>query len=238
MTLTALVSCDPGRDPRKATHSSRVGDDPRDLKMRIPMAKPTGTKLVVLKDQIPNLYVDLHYATTGNVSGKRLYDPSMPAMLDAPTANKLAVAQAALLKQGYALKIWDAYRPPESHLQLWKLSGKSGYVADPRWGWSKHCSGRAIDVTLVDATSGLDLPMPSEFDDFSEAAASKYTGPDQEILHNVTALQTAMRAAGFRGIDMEWWHFENSDRFKENLPPIYADEAGVKVPMGRVKAER
>ena len=184
----------------------------------------------MLSDHIPELQVDLHYAKAKNVSRKKLYDSSMPAMLDAPTTRKLAVAQATLLKQGYSLKVWDAYRPPSAHLRLWQLSGQSGYVADPRWGWSKHCSGRAIDVTLADASSGKQLPMPSKFDDFSKKASSKYTGRNPNIAKNLRILRSAMLKAGFVGIEMEWWHYENKTRFGENLPPIYAEDAGVTVP--------
>jgi len=195
------------------------------------MASPTGHKLVNLQETIPGIQVDLRYAKSSNVSGKRLYDRAMPAMLDAPTAKKLAAAQATLAKQGYALKVWDAYRPPEAHLRLWKLSGKSGYVADPRWGWSKHCSGRAVDVTLVSTETGRELPMPSKFDDFSSRASSNYMGSNMAIIESLSALRGAMLGAGFSGIDMEWWHYENEVRSMENLPPIYADEAGVEVPQ-------
>ena len=194
------------------------------------MEKPTGHRLVDLKKEIVTLEIDLRYARSNTVARRRLYTQSMPAMLDAPTAKKLAKAQATLIKQGYRLKVWDAYRPPGAHLRLWKLSGRSGYVADPRWGWSKHCSGRAIDVTLVDAETGREQPMPSKFDDFSRKAASKYTGKNPLVAKNLGALREAMLGAGFVGIDMEWWHYENADLFQKNLPPVYADEAGVTLP--------
>jgi D-alanyl-D-alanine dipeptidase len=210
--------------------SSRIGTDPREIIMLLPLEAPTGNPLVVLTDQIPNLQVDLRYAKANNVARRRLYDRSMPAMLDAPTVKLLANAQQTLLSQGYTLKVWDAYRPPGAHLRLWQRTGKSGYVADPRWGWSKHCSGRAVDVTLANAETGKELEMPSKFDDFSKNASSNYTGKDREVLRRVTALRRAMLGAGFVGIDMEWWHFENADKAQLNLPPIYADEAGVNVP--------
>lgn len=227
--MILLTSCKPDRG--KETPVARVTENPRDLVMKIPMAEPTGEKLLVLKDHIPSLHIDLHYARSKNVSRHRLYYETMPAMLDASTTRKLAVAQATLLKQGYSLKVWDAYRPPEAHLRLWQLSGQSGYVADPRWGWSKHCSGRAVDVTLVDVESGREVRMPSRFDDFSKKAASNYRGNSSTVAENLRALQAAMRKAGFRGIQMEWWHFENAVRFEDNLPPIYADDAGVTVPQ-------
>ena len=210
--------------------SSLIGADPREIIMLLPMEPATGNRLVVLSEEIPSLQIDLRYARSNNVARKRLYDRSMPAMLDEPTANRLATAQQTLLTMGYSLKVWDAYRPPEAHLRLWQRTGKSGYVADPRWGWSKHCSGRAVDVTLTSAETGKELEMPSKFDDFSKDAASNYTGKDREVLRRVTALRRAMLGAGFVGIDMEWWHYENAEKAQLNLPPIYADEAGVHVP--------
>jgi D-alanyl-D-alanine dipeptidase len=225
-----LTACRRGRENRSPATSPRHGGGARDVVMLIPMDEPTGNRLVVLQDAIPTLRVDLRYARSRNVSRKALYDAAMPAMLDAPTARKLAAAQSALLAQGYGLKVWDAYRPPEAHLQLWHRTRRSGYVADPRFGWSKHCSGRAVDVTLVDARSGRDLAMPSKFDDFSSKAASHYRGSDLRVLENVKTLRRAMIEAGFIGIDMEWWHYENAAMAYRNLPPIYADEAGVKVP--------
>lgn len=230
--LVSQVSCD--SDPEATVGASLSGapssDNPRDLIMLLPMTEPVGHPLVVLKQEIPSLHIQLRYAKSSNVARQRLYDQSMPAMLDAPTAAKLALAQATLLRQGYSLKVWDAYRPPSAHLRLWRLSGESGYVADPRWGWSKHCSGRAIDVTLADAETGKEQRMPSKFDDFSSKAASDYKGASKRVANNVRTLRRAMLGAGFVGIDMEWWHFENQHLAQLNLPPVYADEAGVTVP--------
>ncbi|MFT5110470.1 MAG: D-alanyl-D-alanine dipeptidase [Pseudoalteromonas tetraodonis] len=228
-SATLFVACGI-ESATRGNSSARVGKDPRDLTMAMPMAAPTREKLVVLSDQIPLLQVDLRYAKSNNVSRRRLYDRSMPAMLDQSTAKKLAKAQKTLLAKGYALKVWDAYRPPAAHLRLWKRSGRSGYVADPRLGWSKHCSGRAVDVTLVDANTGLEVEMPSKFDDFSKRASSNYRGSNFNIVKNLAALKSAMKNAGFIGIKMEWWHFENKQRNQDNLPPIYADEIGIKVP--------
>ena len=228
-----FAACESGRDRNLSSGSapsSRIGTDPREITMLLPLEPAPGHKLVVLTEQIPSLQVDLRYSRSNNVARTRLYDRAMPAMLDEPTTRLLAKAQKTLLAQGYSLKVWDAYRPPGAHLRLWQRTGMSGYVADPRWGWSKHCSGRAVDVTLTSAETGKELAMPSKFDDFSKDAASNYIGPDFEVLRHSTALRRAMLGAGFVGIDMEWWHFENAELAQLNLPPIYADEAGVTVP--------
>jgi D-alanyl-D-alanine dipeptidase len=183
--------------------------------------------LVDLRTAIPGIQIELPYGTRRNVAGTKLYPADMVAMLDRPTAAKLQRVHVALSKHGRGLKVWDAYRPPEVQWELWRRSGRSGYVADPRLWWSKHCSGRAVDVTLFDLESGRELPMPSKFDDFSERAASDYSGSSPAVRENLTLLKAAMRKAGFVGIQMEWWHYANADHYNKNIAPVPAAEAGV-----------
>jgi D-alanyl-D-alanine dipeptidase len=63
-----------------------------------------------------------------------------------------------------------------------------------------------VDVTLCDA-AGRAVAMPSDFDDFTEAAAADYAGDDAVVAAQLRLLQEAMRSAGFRALDAEWWHF-------------------------------
>lgn len=160
------------------------------------------------------------YATGNNIAGTPLYPPGMSCRLDESTAQKLAVAQEELKSQGLGLKIWDAYRPFAVQRKLWDAAKGAVYVADPNLWTSKHCSGRAVDVTLVDFKTGREMRMPSGFDEFSTKAASNYTGGDSDIKQNLKALQNAMRHAGFKQIDMEWWHFENADFHAYNIPAL------------------
>ena len=66
--------------------------------------------LVRVKDYIPDVFVDLKYATEHNFTGHRVYDFS-DAYLRYGTVQKLKKAQEELRKSGLSLKIWDAYRP-------------------------------------------------------------------------------------------------------------------------------
>ncbi len=186
-----------------------------------------GEPLVDVRAAVPGIAVELPYATRRNVVRTRLYPRDMPVMLDRSTAEKLALAQSYLAADGRGLKVWDAYRPPEVQWELWQRSGRSGYVADPRQWWSKHCSGRAVDVTLVDLATGEELRMPSKFDDFSKRASSNYTGTDPEVSENLRLLKAAMRRAGFVGIEMEWWHFANAQHYAQNIKPVPAADAGI-----------
>ncbi|MEM7010828.1 MAG: M15 family metallopeptidase [Verrucomicrobiota bacterium] len=181
---------------------------------------------VNIREYAPSIPVDLHYATSNNVAGQPIYPRNMPCLLRQKTADKLLRAQRELQAQGLGLKIWDAWRPARSHLALWDAAPKSGYVVPPSAGFSRHCLGVAVDVTLVDSR-GRELPMPTRFDDFTPAAASKYSGNDEQIRNRVAALQRAMRNAGFSGINSEWWHFSD---LSTPADVVFANELGIQLP--------
>lgn len=169
----------------------------------------------------------LPYATPRNVFGRVLYAENFPALLSEPTARKLAVASRAVRAQGYRLLVWDGYRPPEVQWELFQQFRSPEFVADPRKRWSKHCYGRAVDVTLADA-SGRPVALPSAFDDFSEKAAARYTGGDPAVKRHLRVLQDAMTAAGFSIYTGEWWHFNDlSDPAAFERAPVFGRELGL-----------
>ena len=87
---------------------------------------------------------------------------------------------------------------------------KRNFVADPATG-SRHNRGCAIDLTLFDLRTGLEVPMPSGYDEFSRRAHSTYPGGTarQRLLRDV--LRRAMEAEGFAVYAPEWWHFDHKD---------------------------
>lgn len=68
----------------------------------------------------PDIIVDLKYATEDNFTGKVIYDFTT-AIARTGTAYKLAEASAIVKKQGYRLKVWDAYRPVKSQKNYLKF---------------------------------------------------------------------------------------------------------------------
>ena len=76
---------------------------------------------------------------------------------------------------------------------------------------------------------GKAVAMPSAFDEFSPRAASRYTGDDPEIARRVTLLQTAMREAGFRTIQSEWWHFDDMNA-RGGIRSVTAADLGIRMP--------
>lgn len=184
--------------------------------------------LVDVRSVVPGVVIDLRYATAGNCAGRPLYPSDMPCLIERRTGQQLAQAARELATHGYRFKIWDAYRPPQSHLALWKAVPNGNYVSAPSETLSMHCAGAAVDLTLVDA-SGRELKMPTGFDTFSPKAAAAYTGGDPEIARNVALLQGAMLRAGFSVMKTEWWHFWNPSATPFNAVP--ADAIGIVLPL-------
>ena len=63
--------------------------------------------------------------------------------------------------------------------------------------------------------------MPTDFDDFSPAALSQYTGPNKLIRSRLQLLQVAMAGSGFYAFRHEWWHFTVKN-WAKYLPPAEA----------------
>ncbi len=167
-------------------------------------------EFVLLDAYVPFLAVDLRYATDRNVFGEKVYENSF-ALLRKGTADKLRKAQLDFLKRGYRLKVWDAYRPLQAQFKLWEICPDPNFVADPHQGYSKHSRGCAVDVTLLDRF-GVEIPMPSAFDDFSPQADRSYDDVDEIEALNARLLEEIMLKHGFRSIRTEWWHFEDLDK--------------------------
>ncbi|MEA3187667.1 MAG: zinc D-Ala-D-Ala dipeptidase [Chthoniobacter sp.] len=161
--------------------------------------------LVDLHAVDPTIVIDLRYATPHNVTGRPLYPPGTPCLVRAGVAQRLRAAQYVLRRQGLGLKVWDAYRPLAAQRRLFDAVKMSEFVADPASGGALHSWGVAVDATLVDA-HGRDVPMPTDFDDFSKTASMHYAGGDRRVWKNLATLQHAM-SPGFYGMHGEWWHF-------------------------------
>lgn len=157
----------------------------------------------------PSIVIDLRYATTNNFTHKIVY-PVNVCVVKKTTALKLKAVNEELKKKGYKIKIYDGYRPLKVQEIFWSIVPDSRYVADPKKGGSRHNTGTAVDITLVDE-SGNELEMPSGFDDFTEKASRTSKNMTQKAGENMKLLTDAMTAHGFRTIQTEWWHFEDGE---------------------------
>lgn len=175
--------------------------------------EPEDDEYVLVNKYIPDIYVELMYATDNNFTGVRIYDFT-DAYFRYGTVKKLANVQKELKEQGYSLKIWDAYRPFEAQQKLWEVYPDPNYVANPADGMKKHNLGGTVDITMV-AADGSIIPMPTEFDDFSLKADRNYSDIDnEEAVNNVMILQNAMENNGFTGYQGEWWDYSDTVEYE------------------------
>ena len=164
------------------------------------------SELVLAKEVIPNLVEDLKYATVDNFMHRKLYaDPKCYLLKE--TAQKLSLADKALSerKPGFRLKVWDCYRPMKIQQEMWKEYTNTPYVANPKT--ARHPRGRAVDITIVDA-SGNELEMPTKYDDFTPKAHPN-APTTLKAAANRELLRSVMTSVGFSGVNSEWWHFDN-----------------------------
>ena len=164
--------------------------------------------LVDLAHLFPLVRLDIRYATSNNFLGRPVYAPAR-ALLQQPAAEALERAGRVLARQGFGLKVFDAYRPWSVTKVFWEAvtPEQRGFVANPSAG-SRHNRGCAVDLTLVELHSGREVPMPSEYDEMSLRAYPYYPGGDPQARRHRDLLRTAMEDARFSVHPMEWWHFD------------------------------
>ena len=188
-----------------------------------PFRKPELVELVKLD---PTLRLDIRYSSSNNFLGRPVYREAR-AFLQRPAALALRRVNRKLRRRGYGLLIFDGYRPWSVTKIFWDETpeDKRAFVADPRQG-SRHNRGCAVDLTLFDLKSGQRLPMPSDYDDFSERAHPAYGGGTIEGRRNRDILRAAMESEGFTVYENEWWHFDYKGWGKYAILNLSFEEVG------------
>jgi D-alanyl-D-alanine dipeptidase len=154
----------------------------------------------------PRLRLDIRYATPANFMGRVLY-PVAKAVAQRPVAEALSRVQTRAEAAGYGLLIFDAYRPWRITRAMWEATApeRREFVADPRSG-SRHNRGCSIDLSLH--RGGVEVAMPSAYDDFTPAAYRSNTAAPAEALAASRMLEEWMVAEGFVPLANEWWHYD------------------------------
>ena len=165
-------------------------------------------ELVDLLTVMPDLRLEIRYATDNNFLGTAVYRQGR-AFLQRPAAEALKRAQARVKQQGYGLLVHDAYRPWYVTKMFWDATPEEHkiFVADPSEG-SRHNRGGAVDLTLYDLATGRPVEMPGGYDEFSERSHSDYAGGTESQRQRRDLLRHAMEAEGFTVYPEEWWHFD------------------------------
>lgn len=186
------------------------------------LPEPKDADFVRVLDYIPDLVVDLRYATQNNFTHQRIYTFN-ELWLRYGTVKKLMAVQAELKESGLSLKVWDGFRPPLAQFSLWNACPDSKYVSNPNKGFSSHSRGNTVDITLVD-TDGTELVMPSGFDEFSAMADRDYRDCSPEAASNAMYLEQLMLRHGFKLYSGEWWHFSDTESYpvEQDFEPVAA----------------
>jgi zinc D-Ala-D-Ala dipeptidase len=174
------------------------------------------SELVEVQKVNPKIVIDLVYATDKNFTGKVIY-PKAKCLLREEVAEALNKVQLELEKNGFGLKVWDAYRPISAQQKLWdmiaekypKEEEREKYVCNPKKG-GRHTRGTAVDCTLVNLKDNKEVEKPTEFDHFGKEAWCSYNGPalTAKAKEHREILENAMKKYGFQGLSSEWWHFD------------------------------
>ena len=193
---------------------------------------------VKLSDAVPDAILEIRYYSTYNFVGDRIEGYEAPvAMLTKEAAEALKKVSDELVKKGYRLKIFDAYRPQRavSHFARWaediedtrmkeyfypeldkSVLFEQGYI-DYKSG---HSRGSTLDLTLFDMKTEQEVDMGGTFDYFGLKSNPDYKGLTPKQFENRMILRDAMTAHGFRPLSTEWWHFTLNN---EPYPDTYFD---------------
>src|SRR5690606_37945781 len=127
-------------------------------------------------------------------TGQAVY-PEARAFLQRDAAKALIRVHKKLKKDGQGIVIFDGYRPWSITKLFWDVvkPEERKYVADPAKG-SKHNRGCAVDLSIYDLKTGKLIPMPSEFDEFTERASPDFAGGTDEERNNRDKLRRLMEA--------------------------------------------
>ena len=163
-------------------------------------------ELVDIEKFIPDMIMEIRYATENNFTGKKIYNLAK-AYARKPVAEALKKAQEEFKKSGVGIKMHDAYRPYSATVKFYEEYHDTTYVASPYKG-SRHNRGCALDMTIVDWKTKKELKMPTEYDSFSKEAWPSTPAKDPEAKKNRDLIIRVMENNGFKVNASEWWHFD------------------------------
>lgn len=181
--------------------------------------------LVEIQKELPQVKIDLKYATNDNFLQQNFYGEQNKAYTHPICLAKLKKAYQLLQEKcpGYSFIIYDATRSIEAQIFMWenilkykpeiKEQNKWWYVANPYEYGSLHNYGMALDLSVID-DNGKVLNMGTNFDYFGKLAYPKNTNYfynlgmlSKEIVENRELLFFVMKEAEFIASSTEWWHF-------------------------------
>ena len=185
-------------------------------------ATDDNSNFVNITDVVPDVILEIRYYGTYNFVGSRIDGYEEPtALLTKQAAKALKAVSDDVMKQGYRLKIYDAYRPQKGvdHFVRWASNLNATEMKDYFYPdldknvlfeqeyiyeRSGHTRGSTIDLTLFDMKTEKELDMGGTFDWFGPEShpdfcgnpeTGKYTGDNSKSPQgrSITAQQFANR---------------------------------------------
>ncbi|KAA8995303.1 M15 family metallopeptidase [Stenotrophomonas cyclobalanopsidis] len=203
--------------------STRAAEPPRIS----PATDAASAGLLEIRTLAPRIELDIRYAGANNFTGTRVPGYESPSCyLLVPVAKALAAVEGDLRAEGYALRLYDCYRPVRSvqAFMAWvqdphEQSRKAlqypgldkprlladGYIAER----SGHSRGATVDLGLLDCRAGacVVMDMGTDFDFFGVRAHTDAAGLTAAQRGNRQRLLQAMARRGFANYPQEWWHY-------------------------------
>jgi len=155
---------------------------------------PGREHFVLITETVPDAILEIRYFSTYNFVGKRVDGYLSPtAMLTREAADSLKAVSDDVMRQGYRLKIYDAYRPQRAvdHFVRWAADRadtlmkqafypdldksvlfEQEYIMEK----SGHTRGSTVDLTLLDMATGKELDMGGVFDWFGPESHPDFCG--------------------------------------------------------------
>lgn len=193
---------------------------------------------VLLAEAVPDAILEIRYYSTYNFVGSRIRGYERPvAYLTKEAAEALRKVSDEVIRKGYRLKIYDAYRPQRAvnHFAEWakkvddtkmkqyfypELDKSVLFEQDYINYKSGHSRGSTVDLTLFDMNTEKEADMGGTFDYFGEKSHPDYKGLTPAQYNCRMILREAMMKHGFKPLYSEWWHFTLEN---EPFPDTYFD---------------
>ena len=207
------------------------------------------SQFVTLTDAVPDAILEIRYFGTYNFVGCRIDGYEEPtALMTRQAADSLRAVSDDVMRQGYRLKIYDAYRPQRAvdHFVRWaadlvdtlmkpyfypNLAKSVLFEQEYIYEKSGHTRGSTVDLTLFDMKTEKELDMGGTFDWFGHESHPDFGGNPETMefvgagdsitaqqFANRMVLRRAMMSHGFKPLASEWWHFTLAD---EPFPDTY-----------------
>ena len=172
-----MVSC--SSESKKSTETSAADD---------------ASQFVTITDVVPDVIIEIRYFGTYNFGGTRIDGYEEPtALLTRQAADSLKAVSDDVIKQGYRLKIYDAYRPQKGvdHFVRWAediadtlmksyfypdLDKSVLFPQDYICLKSGHTRGSTLDLTLFDMATEKEVDMGGTFDWFGPESHPDFCG--------------------------------------------------------------